>query len=132
MEPLAPDMTGDEVILRSVPELTFIVDAEGRLWNVTYNLYRGSIAAQPVDSGPQHVSVRRFLTGLHLAHGFPEDINARWFWAVAVDAMFLAIVFWALSGILMWWQIRAVRRWGFVTLVVGGIAFIALAIGMSV
>jgi hypothetical protein len=29
-----------------------------------------------------------------------------------VDAMFVSMVSWAISGLLMWWQVKRTRRWG--------------------
>ena len=39
--------------------------------------------------------------------------------AVSVDIVVAAMVFWALSGVWMWWEMRATRRWGAVCLIVG-------------
>jgi hypothetical protein len=76
------------------------------------------------------MSTRRFLTRLHLAHGYPGEQNARWFWAVVVDAMAFVMVFWGVSGIFMWWQIKATRKFGFLVLVLSVAAATALGLGM--
>jgi hypothetical protein len=67
---------------------------------------------------------------MHLAFTYPSRVDVRWFWAVAVDAMFVAMVFWGLSGILMWWQMKNQRRWGIATLLVSALVATALAAGM--
>lgn len=36
----------------------------------------------------------------------------RWWWAVVVDLTAGVMVFWAASGIFLWWQVRAARRAG--------------------
>src|SRR5262249_18746925 len=102
----------EEVVLQEVPDLVFVVEAGGRLWRVTYDFQEGSVAGVPRDVRAERLSTRRFLTGLHLAHGYPAEASSRWFWAVVVDAMCAALLFWAVSGVLMWLQIKAVRRWG--------------------
>jgi hypothetical protein len=120
-----------EVTLEEVPQLVFVLEAGGRLWRATYDLQSGAVRGVPLASPEAARSARRFLTGLHLAHGYPAGVSAGWFWAVLVDVMFVAMVFWAGSGILMWWQIKALRRWGAVVLALSGAAAAALAVGMT-
>jgi hypothetical protein len=70
---------------------------------------------------------RRFLTRMHTTHGYPLDHNARWVWAIVVDVMSGVLVFWGISGLVMWWQIKRTRPWGSVALVVS----IGFAIGLG-
>jgi hypothetical protein len=42
-------------------------------------------------------------------------------WAVVVDVVIVAIVFWALSGLWMWWEMRVTRAWG-AAFLLGGLA----------
>jgi hypothetical protein len=104
----------------------------GKPWIVTYNAQTGSVAGKPADdpAPAEEMSTRRFLTRLHLAHGYPGEQNARWFWAVVVDAMAFVMVFWGVSGIFMWWQIKATRKFGFLVLVLSVAAATALGLGM--
>ena len=44
--------------------------------------------------------------------------------------MFVAMVFWGASGILMWWQLKKLRAWGLVTLIASAAVATALAVGM--
>ena len=83
-----------------------------------------------VGGEPGEIGWRRYLLRLHMAHGYPVQQNARWYWAIAVDAMFATMVFWGLSGVLMWWQIKRTRLWGILCLVVSSVAATWLAIGM--
>jgi hypothetical protein len=98
----------------TLPELTFQLEADGQPWQVTYNLDRESLVAHPVGTPPelQPLPTRNFLTRLHTTHGYPEELGARWFWAIAVDGMFVTMVFWGFSGLLMWWQLKGTRRSG--------------------
>jgi hypothetical protein len=119
----------------SVPDLLFrMADNTGRIWQVTYNAQTGSVAGRAWDSAPEpsatELSVRRFLLRLHTAHGYPSGWNARWVWAVIVDLMAGIMVFWAVSGVMMWWQIKATRRVGVLLLLISGLAATAVGIGM--
>jgi hypothetical protein len=103
----------------TAPELVFHVSEEDRDWTVRFNSVIGSVSAQPTSTLPTAVvSWRRFLTRLHVAHGYPSEKNARWFWAILVDVMSFVMVFWGLSGIVMWWQIKRTRPWGTVALAI--------------
>ena len=105
--------------------LTFLIEADGRLWKASYNVQTGAVTGRPVDA-PGDLSWRRFLTHLHQAHGYPSDSAfSRWIWALSVDGMFASMTFWGLSGLCMWWQLKAVRRMGavvvFASLFVAGL-----------
>jgi hypothetical protein len=67
---------------------------------------------------------------MHLAHGFPGEVNAKWVWAVVVDAMAFVMCFWGVSGLFMWWQLKATRRPGSVVLSLSAIAATALGFAM--
>lgn len=120
-----------EVTVTSVPDLVFPLEAAGGMWIATYNPLTGSITGTPADARPQtELGWRRFLLRLHTAHGYPTAMNGRWFWAVVVDAMALTMCFWGLSGLMMWWQLKATRRLGLVILVVSFVAASTLGIAM--
>lgn len=119
-----------DVAITSSPELVFVMESDGKRWRVTYNTQNGNVAGRPADEPQASLSPRSFLLRLHLAHGFPAAINARWLWAIAVDAMFVCMVFWSLSGLLMFWQIKAVRRWGIAMVLLGAVVSAALGFGM--
>lgn len=56
-----------------------------------------------------------FLERMHRRRGF--QYNNAWedTWAVSVDLVIGAMVFWALSGLWMWWEMKATRFWGAVS-----------------
>ncbi len=90
--------------------------------------YKGVLSI--VGQQPRELSLRSYLLRLHTAHGYPVQQNSRWFWAIAVDLMFASMVFWGLSGVFMWWQIKRTRKIGFVVLLLSAAVATWLAIGM--
>ncbi|QJW97492.1 PepSY domain-containing protein [Frigoriglobus tundricola] len=133
--PVVLDRTGfptGSVTVTSVPDLSFRMSDGTRVWAVTYNALTGSVSGAPVESvaPPEEMSARRFLTRLHLASGFPGRASTKWFWAVAVDAMAFVMVFWSVSGLFMWWQVKATRRFGALVLLASAAAASALGVGM--
>lgn len=63
-----------------------------------------------------------FLTRLHTRTGYGQSNSAAHGWAFTVDATVIAMVFWILSGLWMWWEIKPAR--------VGGICFALVGIGL--
>ncbi|MBM3979184.1 MAG: hypothetical protein FJ304_02650 [Planctomycetes bacterium] len=120
------------VTVTSVPDLTFLATDGATTWRVTYNALAGTVSAAPAESAPppDELTTRRFLTRMHLAHGFPGSTNTKWFWALIVDAMALVMVFWGASGLFMWWQVKASRKLGLVVLLLSAAAATALGLGM--
>jgi hypothetical protein len=123
---------GGEVTVTSVPDLSFLMDADGRRWRVTFNAMTGAVAGRPADADepPPAPSTRNFLLRLHTAHGYPYGPGPRSAWAVLVDAMAVVLVFWGLTGLVMWWQVKAVRRSGAVVLVLSATAAVVLVVLM--
>lgn len=121
-----------EVTVTSVPDLAFRMQDGEKVWEVTYNAQTGSVSGKPADAEPvgEPLSARRFLTRLHTAHGYPGEPNAKWAWAVIVDAMAFVMLFWAASGLFMWWQLKATRKAGLIVLVLSTAAAAWVGIGM--
>ncbi|WP_165251514.1 PepSY domain-containing protein [Paludisphaera soli] len=123
------DATVSEV--RAAP-LTFQMEGEGRPWLVSYNLQTGGVSGRPVDdpASQAELTTRRFLLRLHTIHGYPAEFGQRWIWALIVDVMAFLMVFWGLSGIVMWWQIKRLRRIGAVALTFSTVAAVWIGVGM--
>jgi hypothetical protein len=121
-----------EVSVPTVPDLQFrLADSDGSEWAATYNAATGAVGGKPaVEGETEGMSWRRFLLRLHVAHGYPSGGGVRWWWAVVVDAMAFVMVFWGVSGLLMWWQLKAQRRLGVGLLAASGVAATVLAVGM--
>ncbi|QDU76029.1 hypothetical protein Pan97_30740 [Bremerella volcania] len=114
---------------RRSANLTFSAEVDGTPCIVTCNLGNGSITALREDAKAE-IETKSFLQRLHLARMYTPHWNVRWFWALMVDAMFLSMVFWGISGILMWWQIKRSRLWGGGFLVASVICAVLLMVGM--
>jgi hypothetical protein len=120
-----------EVAVTSVPDITFPIEADGRVWTASYNALTGSVTGAPEGAKPEsELSARRFLTRLHLAHGYPGEANGKWFWALVVDAMAFTMCFWGVTGLVMWWQIKATRWPGLLVLALSAACATALALEM--
>src|SRR5207249_10515900 len=90
----------------------------------------GRVHGQPPAASPDKTPLP-FLKELHFTARYPSQHGtSRWFWAVAVDATVLSLFFWALSGLFMWWQIKAVRLTGIATLLASATLATALTLGM--
>jgi len=113
-----------------LPELLFFAEADGIKWRFQYDPKTGRVRGKPADAPPDKTTVR-FLKELHFTAGYPlHQGTSRWFWAVAVDATVLSMFFWALSGICMWWQIKAVRLSGIAVILASATLATALVLGM--
>lgn len=111
---------------RSSPEVRFrMMDSQQRVWNVTYDLGSGRLDGRLAEASPG-LSANELLTRLHKTHHYPVDLGVTWFWALFADMTGLMIVFWALSGLFMWWQMKPSRVMG-----VGAIS-LALGLGLAV
>ncbi len=60
-----------------------------------------------------------FLERFHRRRGYQHDYALEDTWAASVDLFIVAMIFWALSGLWMWWELRITRRWGLVALAGG-------------
>ena len=65
-----------------------------------------------------------FLNRFHRRRGYQQPYAADLAMAISVDAVIVAMVFWALSGLWMWWEMRATRLWGLACAVTGTGIFI--------
>lgn len=118
-----------EVTVTTSPDIRFPIEAGGLLWTATYNPITTNVSG---TAGPEQseLSARTFLLRLHLSRGYPGEITTKWLWAVGVDAMATILCFWGVSGLLMWWQIKATRKAGLVVLALSAVVATALGIGM--
>jgi len=77
------------------------------------------------------MSLHRFLIHLHLKHEYPGRLGPNFIWAIGVDTIFTAMVFWGISGLLMWWQLKLSRPLGLAVLLVSLACATILALSMN-
>jgi hypothetical protein len=65
-----------------------------------------------------------FLNRLHRRRGYQHPYALEDSWAVLVDVAIVGMVFWCLSGVWLWWEIRQTRRWGALSLAAGCALFV--------
>ena len=124
-------MPTGEVKITSVPDLTFVVETQGRQWKVSYNALKGTVTGKPFHAADQTISWRRFLTRLHVTHGYPSSsTSTKWFWVIGADTLALVMIYWGGSGLLMWWQIKSSRHWGLAVLTLSSLVASLLAVNM--
>jgi hypothetical protein len=99
------------------PALHFrMTDAGGQEWNVVYDLSSGELAGRPSAEPPKETLIE-LLESLHTQHHYPPHPDATTYWAMFADLTALTLITWALTGLVMWWQLRRLRRVGAVVLV---------------
>lgn len=107
------------------PQLRFRMrDADSRSWNVTYNLSTGGLDGR-LDGGPGQLRLVELLDMLHKTHHFPVHGGVTWLWALFADITGITLSVWALSGLIMWWQMKPTRVIGALA-VAGAVAVAAL------
>ena len=67
----------------------------------------------------QAFSAPVFLNRAHFRHGYGQPFLASKIWAVIVDLAVVGMLFWVLSGLWMWWEIKPARFTGAVFAVIG-------------
>lgn len=91
--------------------VVFSAEVDGTPCIINYNLANGSVNSVREDNRPQ-LSTKAFLQRMHLGRIYTPVVEIRWLWALLVDAMFVSMVFWGCSGLLMWWQVKRTRWLG--------------------
>ncbi len=83
----------------------------------------------------QRVTVERakvdsvgYLYRFHRRRGYEPPYAADRAMAISVDLVIAAMVFWALSGLWMWWEMRATRLWGLACALTGAGIFVFFAL----
>lgn len=111
---------------RGGAEVRFQIESpdDGQKWNVVYGLVSGEVVARDAN-GSNGLTPYSFVTRLHKTHHYPDRKSARWFWTLIADCTGFTMVFWGISGAMMWWQIKPSRVIG-----IGGLALAAVIAGI--
>jgi len=67
----------------------------------------------------QDFHARAFVERLHKRFGYGSTHRIGNIWSAMVDLTAASIVFWAVSGVWLWFELRALRKWGLVFLGIG-------------
>jgi hypothetical protein len=60
----------------------------------------------------QEFRANAFLERFHRRRGYMHDFLVDDVWAFSVDLVIAAMLFWALSGVWLWWEMKGTRGWG--------------------
>jgi hypothetical protein len=64
-----------------------------------------------------------FLERMHRRRGYQQPYALEDTWAFSVDVAVVAMVFWSLSGLWLWWELRPTRIWGTLSGALGLVLF---------
>jgi hypothetical protein len=110
-------------------KLNFVATVDGQPARITYVLKDGHVDINRY-TGEDGMPLRHFFLRMHTSHGQPPSWNGKMFWSLAVDTMAVAMVFWGISGIIMWWQIKRTRWIGAVIIGLSLLTAGAMAMGL--
>jgi len=119
-----------EASSRGFAELRLQVEtpADGRRWNVVYKLLDGSLSGRAIEEVPGN-DFYSVVTRLHKTHHYPDRRGARWLWTAFADATGITMVFWGISGLIMWWQMKPTRVIGVAGLSVAAVLGVVIFTG---
>lgn len=100
--------------------LTIVRDSPLNAARITYSRSEQLIVVEKWEK-----TVGGLMESVHRG-GFGSKFMPKHIWGVFVDGLAIGMVFWVLSGIYMWWELRPTRKWGFLSLAVGTILFVVL------
>lgn len=105
--------------LAVAPQLRLrLIDPDGRRWNATYDLGSHQIDGRPTDRWPS-LNLHDLVGRLHKTHHFPPRLQATTFWALFADLTGVTLAIWAITGIVMWVQLKKTRALGAIAISVG-------------
>jgi len=121
-----------------IPQLAFHVHNQaGETCSVRYDSQTGEVTLQSVRPEPASLKAARFLMSLHMSRSYPDNdsdgsgfVGLRNLRAIFVDMMAAVMVFWALSGIAMWRQLKNLRSPGWLVILGAAIIAASLWLGM--
>jgi hypothetical protein len=96
-------------------KINFLASVDGTPARFTYVLNDNHLDVTEYK-GEDGMTGRELLMRLHTTHGYPISWNARRIWILFSDLMGIAMVSWAITGLLMWWQIKRTRLFGAVVI----------------
>jgi len=128
-----PDFMGEEILKTLDLEGNFraVLSKDKKTLTVIRNdpVSPRQITYTPADGHllieKQNFAVQPFLERMHRRRGF-GSFAADNAWAASVDFVVVAMIFWVLSGLWMWWELKITRSTGLVVTLSGVALFVAL------
>jgi hypothetical protein len=111
-----------------IPDVVFLARHQNKHWLMTYSLADASLNAKPTSS--LTLSFGDFMKRLHTAREYPLGVQSRFFWGIVVDSVALLMCLWVVTGIAMWIQMKGLRSWGLVVVVLSAIVAWIIGSGM--
>ncbi|MFN7924797.1 MAG: hypothetical protein U0Q16_32135 [Bryobacteraceae bacterium] len=97
--------------------------------NDAFRPVRVTLEASRLTVERQHFEGAAWLERMHRRRGFQTPYLLDDTWAFLVDLFIAGVLFWALSGLWMWWEMKVTRRWG-TAFLLGGVALFAVFLGV--
>ncbi len=129
-EAVAVIASSDDGVVRAAPDLEFHLDVDGERWAMEYDTRSTALSTRRAGEPRSPFDLRSFLMRLHVSRGYPAEMGVRSLWGILVDTTAGLMIFWGLSGILMWWQMKPTRFSGGVAMAMGVVIAGGLAVGM--
>ncbi len=99
-------------------KLTIQRNEAGRPLRISY-----STADNLLTVERQKFETPAFLERMHRRRGFQHPYPLEDTWAFSVDLFIGVMLFWTLSGLWMWWELKPTRKWGAWSLFAGAALF---------
>ena len=119
------------LLSRSGPKILFnakSVDNE-KEYNLVYNLISNELGGRESGLSNSPLGFRSTLLRLHMLHTYPDSVNTRWLWSLAVDATGIMLILWGATGLIMWWQIKPTRLLGIISIFSALLITIIITVG---
>ena len=127
---LAERLGASGLALNDAPTLMFDVREGMQHWRIEFDPLDQTAEATLLSERSPVENTRNFLTRLHRLHVYPASASVRWLWSVIVDVLGAAMILWSLTGLLMWWKLKHLRRVGGIVLGSASMAMVLLALSL--
>jgi hypothetical protein len=116
------DMDGAHSVGRSGADGSFVVNRQDAVAprRITYHPASGKVTIER-----QEFQTSAFLERMHRRRGFQQAYALDYTWGGLVDLFIVTTIFWALSGLWLWWELKVTRVTGLL-FALGGIGLFTL------
>lgn len=112
------------------PEIRFrMKDPNGTLWQVRYDVGNGQLGGRRADDRPK-IGLNEMMSRMHKTHHYPINFGVKTLWALFADITGVTLVLWAVTGVVIWWQIKPSRVIGMMAVSIGLVVTLAVMSGL--